>query len=114
MKSIIIVLITLLISIAGFAQNSINYKAVIKDGSGIILANQSVDLQFIIYEGVALSNNVYREGHTTSTDVNGIVIVNIGEGTTTDDFSDVVWGNDEHWLNVQVDIGAGFVDMGTT
>ena len=80
MKTKILLLLSILITISTFAQNGINYKAIIKDGGGIILANQSVDLQFIIYEGAALTNTVYREGHTTSTDANGIVIVNIGGG----------------------------------
>ena len=114
MKNCKIVAITLLFTSICFAQNNINYKAIIKDSGGNILANQSVDLQFIIYEGAALTNNIYQESHTTNTDNNGIVIVNIGEGTTTDVFADVAWGNDEHWLNVQVNTGAGLVDLGTT
>jgi len=109
-----IIYIALLISTIVFSQSGINYKAVIKDSGGNIVASQAVDVQFIIYEGAALTNNVYQENHTTITDANGIVIVNIGEGTTTDVFTDVAWGDDEHWINVQVDTGAGLVDMGTT
>ena len=107
-------LFLLFITFIGFSQSGINYKAVIKDSGGNIAASQAVDVQFIIYEGAALTNNVYQENHTTITDANGIVIVNIGEGTTTDVFTDVAWGDDEHWINVQVDTGAGLVDMGTT
>ena len=114
MKSLITILAVIFISISGFSQSGINYKAIIKDGGGNILVSQAVDLQFIIYEGAALTNNVYQESHTTNTDANGIVIVNIGEGTTTDVFTDVAWGNDEHWLNVQVDTGTGLMDLGTT
>ena len=106
--------IAFLISAMVFSQSGINYKAVIKDSGGNIVASHAVDVQFIIYEGAALTNNVYQESHSTITDANGIVIVNIGEGTTTDVFTDISWGDDEHWLNVQVDTGAGLVDMGTT
>jgi hypothetical protein len=97
-----------------FAQNGINYKAVIKDNLGNVVANQSIDVQFIIYEGAALTNNVYQESHTLNSDSNGIIITNIGEGTTSDVFNDINWGSDEHWLNVQVDTGSGLVDLGTT
>ena len=114
MKTTLLCIISLLASTIIFSQSGINYKAIIKDGGGNILVSQAVDLQFIIYEGAALTNNVYQESHTTNTDANGIVIVNIGEGTTTDVFTDVDWGNDEHWLNVQVNTGAGLVDLGTT
>jgi hypothetical protein len=113
MKSLVTLVVTLLISISGFAQNGINYKAVVKENNGNVVANQSIDVQFIIYEGAALTNNVYQESHTLNSDSNGIIITNIGEGTTSDVFSDINWGNDEHWLNVQVDIGTGLVDLGT-
>tara|TARA_R110002049_G_scaffold99113_6_gene241678 strand:- start:4113 stop:5420 length:1308 start_codon:yes stop_codon:yes gene_type:complete len=99
---------------SSFAQNGINYKAIIKDDVGNIVADQPVTVQFIIYKGEALTNNVYQESHPTTTDANGIVILNIGEGNTSDVFTDVTWGSDEHWLNVKVDIGSGLDNMGTT
>jgi Chaperone of endosialidase/YadA head domain repeat (2 copies) len=110
----IVSVILLLITVSTFAQQGINYKALIKDGSGNVLASAPVSIQFIIYEGVALTNNVYQESHTVNTDANGIVIVNIGQGTTSDVFTNINWGNDQHFLNVQVNIGSGLVDMGTT
>ncbi len=91
----------------------LNYKAIIKDDDGDVLASAPLSIQFTIYEGAALTNNVYQESHTTNTDDKGLVIVNIGGGTTGDDFSSINWGNDEHYLNVQVNIGFGLVDMGT-
>ena len=110
----IISVILLLISVNTFAQQGINYKALIKDGSGNIVASTPISIQFIIYQGAALTNNVYQESHTVNTDANGIVIVNIGQGTTSDVFTNINWGNDQHFLNVQVNTGSGLVDMGTT
>ncbi|WP_179007561.1 hypothetical protein [Winogradskyella forsetii] len=107
-------LIILLIACMGYAQNGINYKAIIKDDTGNVVALSPVSIQFIIYEGAALNNNVYQESHTLTTDINGMIIVNIGEGATGDDFEAIIWLNDEHFLNVQVNIGSGLVDMGTS
>ncbi|WP_299278187.1 FG-GAP repeat protein [uncultured Psychroserpens sp.] len=114
MKTTYTLISFLLCTVLGFAQNGINYKALIKDNNGNVIASQPVTVQFIIYEGDALSNNVYQENHTVNTDINGFIITNIGEGTTSDDFSTVRWSNDEHYLNVQVDIGSGLIDLGTT
>lgn len=72
-----------------FSQSGINYKAVIKDSAGNILANQTIDVRFTILN--TTDPNVYEETHTVLTDNNGIIIVNIGEGTTTDAFADIVW-----------------------
>jgi hypothetical protein len=92
----------------------INYKAIIKDGNGVILSSSPISLQFTIYEGAALVNNVYQESHSTNTNENGLVIINIGEGNTSDDFSIINWSKDAHYLNVQIDTGSGLVDLGTS
>ena len=106
--------IVLFFTLATIAQNGINYKAIIKESNGNVLNNTSITIRFIIYEGVALTNNVYEESHTATTNNNGLVIVNIGEGSTSDDFNTINWANDEHFLNVQIDKGEGLVDLGTT
>ena len=114
MKTRITLALAVLLTSLSFAQQGINYKALIKDGSGNVLASSPVSIQFIIYEGAALTNNVYQESHTINTDANGMVIVNIGEGTTSDIFTDIDWGSDDHYLNVQINTGGGLTDMGTT
>jgi hypothetical protein len=106
----------LLVFLSGIllAQNGINYKALIKDTNGNALSSSPISIQFIIYEGQALTNNVYQESHTINTDANGFVVINIGEGTTNNVFTDIDWANDEHFLNVQINTGTGLEDLGTT
>ena len=113
-KKALTLVITLLLTLSSIAQNGINYKAVIKDATGNVMVSSPVSIQFAIYEGIALTNNVYQESHTLNTDANGMIIVNIGEGISGDDFSTIAWENDDHYLNVQVNVGAGLVDLGTT
>ncbi|MFK7747629.1 MAG: tail fiber domain-containing protein [Kordia sp.] len=115
MRKIITVLILLFVTVSTFAQQGINYKALIKDDSGIIVANTNIVLQFTIYEGDALTNEVYVEQHAYTTNANGFVILTIGEGNTVDDFNTINWGNDEHFINVQVSVdGGNLIDLGTT
>lgn len=106
-------LLLFIFSLAVYAQQGVNYKALVKDGSGNVLVNQTVTTQFTILEGVAQSN-IYQETHSTTTDSNGIVALIIGTGTTSDIFSDIDWSVNEHSLNVQIDSGTGLVDLGTT
>ncbi len=109
---LVILFITLYSSTCLYAQsNSINYKAIIKDGSGNVVANQMVGVQFIILSNTV---NVYQEIHPATTDANGLVILNIGTGNTSDVYNDIDWKTFDHTLNVQVDTGSGLVDMGTT
>jgi len=106
--------IILLITCLGFAQNGINYKALIKDDLGNVVANQTIDIEFTIIEG---ATDVYRETREITTDDNGIAIVNIGEGTPTlGTFSGIEWNSDMHFLKTRIDIeqDGSFEDMGTT
>ncbi|NNE33515.1 MAG: hypothetical protein HKN40_14250 [Winogradskyella sp.] len=104
--------IILLISFLSFTQNNtINYKALVKDNSGNPLSSQNIDIRFTIFVG---PTQVYQETHVTSTDTNGIAIINIGAGTTGDNFSTIDWVSGTTSLKTEIDSGAGFVDLGTT
>jgi len=112
MKTKLSLLVIMFTTIMTFAQNGINYKAVIKDNLGNIVANDLIAIQFTIIDG---ATTVYQETQTPTTDDNGIIIVNIGEGTPTSTaFSTVDWSSSNHFLNVQLNTGGGLVDMGTT
>lgn len=115
MKNYITRVLLLFFSVCMYAQQGINYKAIIKDGSGNILVSSPVSVRFTIYEGAALTNNVYQETHTPTTDANGLIVINIGEGTTgvMGIFDDIDWGSDEHFLNTKINTGTGIIDLGT-
>ncbi len=111
MKSRLTLIIALLIVTISLAQNGINYKAIVKNGSGNILASSPVTLQFFIYDGNQTA--IYEESHALNTDANGLVMANIGEGAVGDgDFSSIDWDSDDHYLKVEIDTGDGLVDMG--
>lgn len=117
MKKLIITTIVFLFTGIGLLQaQGINYKAIVKDGSGNPITNDLIQVQFNILEGVA-QTNVYSETHTPTTDANGVIIVNIGEGTLVSGsaaFSTVDWSEDVHFLQVLINTGSGLVDMGIT
>ncbi|PWK18565.1 tail fiber domain-containing protein [Xanthomarina spongicola] len=115
MKSRVFIMALLFVTTSLFSQSSsINYRALIKDGNGNVVANQSVTIQFKILQGDGMFN-VYQETHIPDTDANGIVIVNIGEGSVDSGiYEDIDWGVDDHYLNVQINTGSGLIDMGTT
>src|SRR5690606_33402763 len=111
MKAILQIMIFFLLGNI-FAQQGINYKAIIKDGSGNVVANDLIQVQFTILQGAA---SVYQETHSPTTDANGIVILNIGEGAPiSGTFNAIDWSADDHYLNVQINTGGGLTDMGTT
>jgi hypothetical protein len=111
MRKIILVLVTILTT-SIYAQQGFNYKAVLTD-NGEALQNHGVSVKFTIKN---MANIIkYQETHGTTTDENGMIILNIGEGTSllVGDFYAIDWSN-EHQLSVQVDTGSGYDDFGTT
>ena len=114
MKILITLVLTILFSTVCIAQNGINYKAIIKNNLGNVVANQPITVQFTILKGVAQAS-VYQENHTPTTNANGLIIINIGEGTpVSGSFAAINWANGTTFLNTKINTGAGFVDMGTT
>ena len=104
----------LLFAVCTYAQQGINYKALIKDNLNNVVANQIITVQFQILEGSGMTV-VYQETHTSTTDADGLIIIDIGEGIPDNGiFADIDWSSDSHFLNTQINTGAGFVDIGTT
>ncbi len=110
MKNTTFILLVLMTNIL-FAQiNGFNYKALITD-NGNAVSNQSVDVKFTLYQN---GNPVYQETQTLTTDNNGIISANIGEGTTlTGSFNTLDWQNGMMALQVEIDTGSGYQDFGT-
>ena len=114
MKTKLPVIVTLLLSIYTFSQQSINYKAVVKDVSGNVVSNSEIKIRFKILEGSA-QTTVYQEMHTVITNSDGLVILNIGEGDTINgSYNAINWADNSHFLNVEINIEGTFVDIGTT
>jgi len=108
----IILLFSLLTSSVLFAQtDGFNYKALLTD-NGNALSNHTINIRFTILENG--TTNIYQETHSTTTDVNGITSVNIGEGVSTDDFSTIDWGTHHYFLKVEINTGTGYTDFGTS
>ncbi len=98
------------------AQQGINYKAIIKDASGNVVANQNIEIQFSILQGAA-QTMVYQEANNPDTDASGLILLNIGEGNViSGDFTSIDWGSDTHFLKTEIDLtgGTNFTDLGTT
>ena len=92
----------------------INYKAIVKNNTGAVVANTSIVVQFSVLRG-GTPDLFYTETHTPTTDDNGIIILNIGTGTPTfQTYERIPWDGEDHFLNVQIDTGSGLIDMGTT
>ncbi|MBT8310955.1 MAG: hypothetical protein HKO72_06565, partial [Flavobacteriaceae bacterium] len=116
MKTLITLLVTLFISISSVAQQGINYKAILKDGSGNLLAGTFMNVQFTIHEASASGTIVYQEDHNYTTDANGLLILNIGSDLSPSIgvFNDIDWGVDKHFLQITINYSGGTINFDAT
>ncbi|HRH70754.1 MAG TPA: tail fiber domain-containing protein [Flavobacteriales bacterium] len=99
----------------GQSPDLMNYQAAARNATGGILANTPLTVRFTIHETSATGSTVYSETHNTTTTVQGMFDAQIGGGTATSGSFDAIgWGDDAHFLQVEVNAGSGYVDMGTT
>jgi hypothetical protein len=113
MKKLLLFVLFMATNLLWAQSAGFNYKALITD-NGNALTNQSVNIKFTLLDNATTA--VYDETHIATTDTNGIVSVNIGEGTVgTGDFSTIDWGANSFFLKVEIDTqdGNGYQDFGT-
>lgn len=96
------------------APQSIPYQAVVRNTDGSNMANAAVTITFKIHDNSATGTVVYEETHTTTTNAQGLVSLNVGGGVAvTGTFSGIQWGTGSKFLQVLMNAGNGVIDLGT-
>jgi hypothetical protein len=118
MKAYLLLLAIVLGSPAARAQvpQKINYQAIIRNGTGAIIANQNVGIRFTIRDGAASGATQYSERHTVTTNAYGLVNLQIGGGTVVSgSFAGITWHAGSKFLQVEVDVtgGTSFTNLAT-
>jgi hypothetical protein len=99
------------------APNKMSYQAVIRDGANTLIVNQSIGMQISILQGNINGAITYQEIQMTSTNGNGLVSIEIGNGNTINgDFSTIDWANGPYFIKTETDPmgGANYTITGTT
>lgn len=92
-----------------------SYQSIAMDANGQIVANQMVGIQINILEESPAGSTAYSEEHAVMTTDLGHLSLQIGQGQSSDSFSDINWSGNDHFLNIQMDLAGGnnYVNMGT-
>jgi len=108
----------LLSSSSVFSQgpSKINFQAILRNTSGEIVSNKSVSIRMSIIRGTINSTSSYVETHAKTTDVSGLISIQLGTGTVISGiFGDIEWGGGSHFIQLEVDFngGSNYVVIGT-
>src|SRR5690554_5836453 len=117
-KLLLSLIIVLISTMASYAQSpdKINYQAIARNTStGVELSHQDVYVVVKILAGDFNGEIVYQEDHQNiQTNMYGLFSLQIGNGIPiSGDFSELNWGDNSYWLEVDLDAGQGLKTIGT-
>lgn len=112
MKKLFAITTVLLLAVTLLGQTplSFKYQAVLRDSRGNIKANTPTSININILQGSSSGNVVYSENHYVTTNMYGLINLEIGNGMATkSSFSAIDWGTSTYFIKIFVD----GVEMGT-
>jgi hypothetical protein len=96
---------------------AVNYQAVVRDGDGNPISEQTVSVRLSIHSESATGPIVYSESHAVTTTTGGLINLAIGQGVViTGTMTNVNWLEYPKYLEVELDQegGSNFIEMGTS
>lgn len=100
-----------------FAQAPLafKYQAVARDANGAMIVNKNINVRVGIRDLNITGTVVFQESHAVTTNSFGIININIGNGILTQgSFSGINWGNGAKFIEIEIDLGSGFISIGTS
>ncbi len=110
MKRIITIFTAILFAVNVFAQSPLkmSYQAVVRYSDGTLAQSSPVSMRVSILQGSQTGTAVYVETHTTTTNVNGLVTTEIGNGTVVSgSMSSINWANGPYFIKTETDPEGG-------
>lgn len=112
--TVIPLLLFVVLTIKAQTPQGFNYQAIIRDGSGVPIADKDLSLKITLQD--VSQNELYAETHSTQTSKQGIISITIGNGTKigANTFSSIPWMNGDVFVKIEIDLGGGggYVQMG--
>jgi hypothetical protein len=110
MKKLITFYVVLFIATNLWAQSpeKMSYQAVVRDANNMLVASTLVGTQISVLQGSVDGTPVYIETHTPETNVNGLLSLEIGVGTSiSGDFTNIDWANGPYFIKSETDPTGG-------
>ena len=102
-------LLLFLLCFSGYAQSpeKMTYQAVVRDANNTLLNNQTVGVKISILRSNITGVSVYSETQIITSNLNGLVSMEIGSGTTSDNFSTIDWSIGPYFIKTEIDPTGG-------
>jgi len=102
MKKLLTLIAATLIVASTFSQSpdKMTYQAVVRDANQSLVTSQAIGIQISILQGSPTGTIVYTETQTPTTNINGLLSIEIGGGSG---FDLIDWTNGPYFINTEID-----------
>lgn len=110
MRKLFFLVLFLQLTLNVFSQvpQKMSYQSVVRNSSGVLVANSPVKIRISILKGSTSGTAVYVETHSVTTNANGLASLEIGTGTiNSGNFSNINWSNSSYFLKTETDPTGG-------
>jgi len=112
MKKLYTLLAAVILTASAFAQapDKMSYQAIVRDAGDALVTNQGVGMQLSILQGSISGTAVYVETQTSTTNINGLVSIEIGSGTVVlGTFNTIDWSAGPYFIMTETDPTGGTI-----
>ncbi|PQJ79566.1 Lcl domain-containing protein [Polaribacter porphyrae] len=92
----------------GQTPEKISFQAVVRNADQNIVGNKAVGFKLSILSTSVSGTVIYSETHTPTTNINGLVSLEIGTGSVVmGNFSTIDWGANTYYVKTEIDLDGG-------
>ena len=110
MKKILTFISAVILTASLWAQapNKMSFQTVVRNNLGKLVVNKSIGVRLSILKTSSTGTAVYVETHTKTSNVNGLLTLEVGTGTvTTGTFATINWAQGPYFLKTEMDVNGG-------
>jgi hypothetical protein len=90
------------------APNKRSFQTVVRNNLGKLVVNKTIGVRLSILKTTSTGTAVYVETHSKTSNVNGLLTLEVGMGTvTTGTFATINWSQGPYFLKTEMDVNGG-------
>jgi len=90
------------------APNKMSFQTVVRNNLGKLVSNKTIGVRLSILKTTSTGTVVYVESHSKTSNVNGLLTLEVGTGTvTTGTFATINWSQGPYFLKTEMDVNGG-------
>ena len=110
MKKILTFISVFILTASLLAQvpNKMSFQTVVRNNLGKLVVNKSIGVRLSILKTSSTGTAVYVEAHTKTSNVNGLVTLEVGKGiVSSGTFSTIDWAQGPYFMKTEMDVNGG-------